>query len=141
MIFLISFTRSRHHPPCSYNTKFFYINRFFSVSRILYVIWLLGFIDPRHTTKVSWLILSLKFLLTCPHCICIIYLDFVKYSVTRRSGHYAPILLAPAEGLGALWANRSLWALLGAFGPLFSSRRCKRKHTQFSVKICPHRSQ
>ena len=29
----------------------------------------------------------------------------------RRSGRYAPILLAPAEGWGALWA------LIGAFGP------------------------
>ena len=41
---------------------------------------------------------------------------------TRRSGRYAPILLAPAEGWGAL-------------RPLFSRRRFKTKHTQFSVKI------
>ena len=33
---------------------------------------------------------------------------------TRRSGYYAPILLAPAEGWGPLGALR---ALLGAFGP------------------------
>ena len=32
---------------------------------------------------------------------------------TRRSGRYSPIFLAPSEGWGALWA------LLGAFGPLF----------------------
>ena len=36
---------------------------------------------------------------------------------TRRSGRYAPILLAPAEGWGALRAPRALRALLGAFGP------------------------
>ena len=40
---------------------------------------------------------------------------------TRRSGHYAPILLAPEEGWGALQA------LLGAFDPLFSRRRYKRR--------------
>ena len=33
----------------------------------------------------------------------------VQYTYTRRSGRYAPILLAPAEGWGALRA------LLGAF--------------------------
>ena len=32
----------------------------------------------------------------------------------RRSGHYAPILLAPVEGWEALWAPRALRALLGA---------------------------
>ena len=37
----------------------------------------------------------------------------IGYKFTKSSGHYAPLLLAPAEGLGALWA------LLGAFGPLF----------------------
>ena len=70
-----------------------------------------------------------------------IYLFFIifkqvlfQYNTTRRSGRYAPILLAPAEGWGPIGA------LLGAFGPLFSSRRCKRGHTQFSVKIGPHRS-
>ena len=57
-----------------------------------------------------------------------------QYKNTRRSGHYTPILLAPTEGWGALRA------LLRAFGPLFSSRRFKRRHTQFSVKIGPHRS-
>ena len=40
-----------------------------------------------------------------------------QYIYTRRSGHYAPILLAPAVGWGALQATRALWALLGAFGP------------------------
>ena len=38
------------------------------------------------------------------------------YYTTRSSGHFAPLLLAPAEGLGALRA------LLGAFCPLLSSR-------------------
>ena len=42
---------------------------------------------------------------------------FVKWVLTwynsRSSGHSAPLLPAPAEGQGALWA------LLGAFGPLF----------------------
>ena len=36
-----------------------------------------------------------------------------QYLETRRSGNYMPIHLAPTEGWGALWA------LLGAFGPLF----------------------
>ena len=40
----------------------------------------------------------------------------LKYIHTRRSGFYATILLAPAEGWG-----RALRALLGAFGPLFSN--------------------
>ena len=39
-----------------------------------------------------------------------------KYWKTRRSGRYVPILLAPAEGWGALWAPKALQALLGAFG-------------------------
>ena len=39
--------------------------------------------------------------------------DNRKYQLTRSSGHSAPLLLAPAEGSGALRA------LLGAFGPLF----------------------
>ena len=34
----------------------------------------------------------------------------------------------------------ALWALKWAFSPLFSTRRCKRRHTQFSVKIGPQRS-
>ena len=34
---------------------------------------------------------------------------------TRRSGRYAPILLAPSEGWGALQAPRALRSLLGAF--------------------------
>ena len=42
---------------------------------------------------------------------------YAKIFITRRSGRYAPILLAPAEGWGALWAPRALRALLGAFGP------------------------
>ena len=37
-----------------------------------------------------------------------------NYPATKCSGHSAPLLLAPAEGLGALRA------LLGAFGPLLS---------------------
>ena len=40
---------------------------------------------------------------------------FLEYQNTRISGHYAPLLLAPAEDLGALGA------LLGTFGPLLSS--------------------
>ena len=59
---------------------------------------------------------------------------------TRRSGRYAPILLAPAEDWEALRAPRALRALLGALGPLFSSGRCLRRYTQFSVEIGPHRS-
>ena len=38
-------------------------------------------------------------------------------------------------GLGALWALMALWTILGAFCPLFHSRRCQTKHAQFSVKI------
>ena len=34
---------------------------------------------------------------------------------TRSSGRSAPLLLAPAEGLGALWAPQ------GSFGPILSS--------------------
>ena len=45
----------------------------------------------------------------------------IKYKITRSSRHYAPLLLAPVEGLGALWAPSTLQALLGAFGPLLSS--------------------
>ena len=44
---------------------------------------------------------------------------FAIYNKTRSSGRSAPLLLAPAEGLGALRAPRALRALLGAFGPLF----------------------
>ena len=41
-------------------------------------------------------------------------LDYkIQYIRTKRSGCYLPILLAPAEGWGALWA------LLGAIGLLF----------------------
>ena len=36
---------------------------------------------------------------------------------TRRSGRYAPILLAPAEGWGPFGPLGALRALLGAFGP------------------------
>ena len=43
------------------------------------------------------------------------------YTLTRSSGRSAPLLLAPAEGSGALRAPRALRALLGAFGPLLSS--------------------
>ena len=57
-----------------------------------------------------------------------------SFSITRSSGYSVLLLLAPAEGWGAIRA------LLGAFGPLFKSKRCKRRHTQFSVKIGPHRS-
>ena len=42
-----------------------------------------------------------------------------KFKSTRSLGHSAPLLLAPAEGSGALRAPRTLRALLGAFGPLF----------------------
>ena len=54
------------------------------------------------------------------------YIYIYTYIYTRSSGHSAPLLLAPAE------------ALLGAFSPLFSSRRCQTKHTQFIVKIGPN---
>ena len=40
------------------------------------------------------------------------YVMYITYRYTRSSGHSAPLLLAPAEGLGAL---------LGAFSPLLSS--------------------
>ena len=40
-----------------------------------------------------------------------------KYNYTRRSGHYAPILLAPAEGWRPFGPLGALQALLGAFGP------------------------
>ena len=40
-----------------------------------------------------------------------------SYMYTRRSGRYSPILLAPAEGWGALGTLEALQALLGAFGP------------------------
>ena len=39
---------------------------------------------------------------------------------TRSPGCYVPLLLAPAEGSGAL---------LGAFSPVFSSRRCQTKRS------------
>ena len=65
---------------------------------------------------------------------------YIILFVYRSSGRSAPFLLAPAEGWGALRAPRALLALQGAFCPLFSSRRCKRRHTQFSVNIGPHRS-
>ena len=52
-----------------------------------------------------------------------------QYLETRRSGHYVSIHLAPTEGWGALLA------LLDAFGPLFSSKKCKTKHALFSVNI------
>ena len=64
-----------------------------------------------------------------------------NYCCTRSLGHSTPLLLAPAEGWGALRALRALWALLGALGPLFSSRICKRRYIQYSVKIGPHMSQ
>ena len=57
----------------------------------------------------------------------------------RSLGCSAPHLLTPAEDLGALQALRSIWALLRAFGPLFSSRRYLTKHTQFRVKIGPNK--
>ena len=40
-----------------------------------------------------------------------------KFNITRSSGRYVPILLAPAEGWGPFGPPRALWALLGAFGP------------------------
>ena len=39
------------------------------------------------------------------------------YSDNRRSGRYAPILLAPAEGWGPFRPLRALRAMLGAFSP------------------------
>ena len=42
---------------------------------------------------------------------------FTRYGITRRSGRYAPILLAPAEGWGPFGPLGALRALLGAFGP------------------------
>ena len=39
------------------------------------------------------------------------------YKRIRRSGRYAPIPLAPAEGWGPFWPLGALQALLGAFGP------------------------
>ena len=42
---------------------------------------------------------------------------FWKYIYTRSSGRSAPLLLAPAEGWGALRAPTALRAVLGAFGP------------------------
>ena len=42
---------------------------------------------------------------------------FPQYFITRRSGRYASILLAPAEGWRAHRAPKALRALLGAFGP------------------------
>ena len=52
---------------------------------------------------------------------------------TRSLGRYMPLLLAPAEGFGALQA------LLGAFGPLLSSSIQKytlRKFVIFKSKLC-----
>ena len=40
----------------------------------------------------------------------------LTYNDTRRSRHYVPILLAPAEGWGPFGPLGALWALLGAFG-------------------------
>ena len=50
---------------------------------------------------------------------------------SSQSGPKAPFLVTPAEGLGALRAP------LGAFGPLFSSRRSKYKGSQNGPKIVP----
>ena len=46
-------------------------------------------------------------------------INHLKYSRTRSSGRSAPLLLAPAEGWGALRAPNCPSAVLGAFGPLF----------------------
>ena len=51
------------------------------------------------------------------HWLPVILLTETDIITTRRSGRYAPILLAPAEGWGALQAPRARQALLGAFGP------------------------
>ena len=40
-----------------------------------------------------------------------------EYGNTRRSGRYAPILLAPAEGWGPFGPLRALRALLGPSAP------------------------
>ena len=44
------------------------------------------------------------------------------------------LLAPPSSSCGGLGAPRTI---MGAFGPLFGSRRCKTKHTQFSIKIGP----
>ena len=41
----------------------------------------------------------------------------MNIEITRRSGRYAPIILAPAEGWGPFGPLGALRALLGAFGP------------------------
>ena len=47
-----------------------------------------------------------------------IFLKFAEAFIyrTRRSGRYAPILLAPAEGWGPFGPLGALRALMGAFG-------------------------
>ena len=49
-------------------------------------------------------------------------------SYTRSSGRSAPLLLAPAEVWGALWA------LLGAFGPSSVAEGAKQKILNFVSK-------
>ena len=66
---------------------------------------------------------------------CIVYPFFLK---TRGFGRPSPpppsfSLLRRAGG-----PFGPLRALLGAFGPPFSSRRCQTKRTQFSVKMGPN---
>ena len=60
---------------------------------------------------------------------------FLYYYITRISGHYAPILLVPAEGWGPFGPLGVLRALLGAFSPLFHSKRYQNEHAQSSGKI------
>ena len=42
---------------------------------------------------------------------------YMQIWFTRRSGHYAPILLAPAEGWGPFGPLGAMWAGLADFGP------------------------
>ena len=46
----------------------------------------------------------------------------LKYRNTRRSWHYAPILLAPVEGCWPFGPLGALRALLGAYGPQYGSK-------------------
>ena len=78
---------------------------------------ILYYLDLSYHSKMPLQILSYytKWVHTkIPQCLSISYPNILY---TRRSGYYGPILLAPAEGLGALRAPKALRALSGAFGP------------------------
>ena len=78
---------------------------------------------------------SLSFIVTVAGTVCFQYGLFIDVLlVLQYSKLNIYFIDSFCRGLGALRA------LLGAFGPLFSSRRCLRRYTQFSVKIGPHRS-